>query len=386
MNIWRFGDNAMYRVLSLMFILIFIFMAGCAGDKPKYTAEEMANIPVVTKKPIPENVSVMVLSVANQTLSSQEIILPLIESEQLVEYARKTNFQPFASDVRPRFQQLVNEKTAELLLYQKAKKSLPENIDELIEGAIDSEIRKFLLNFDGDYARAENELKKLGMNWKTFREYQKKLILSQSYLAEKLPEKAPITYAELIDMYDRMKSQFSTSAMIKFSLIDIQPAKLSSPDPNQSAQQYAMSLAEDIAEQLQAGEDFAELAKQYSHGHRKLMGGLWKPIDPNSLAEPYDVIADQAIVIHQGEIAGPLEVDGHIFIMRLEDKRKASIEPFENVQKTLEAKILIDRRKKTMQEIDQQILSQISIANMEDFIDFCIVKYYKRINGPGQSN
>ena len=122
------------------------------------------------------------------------------------------------------------------------------------------------------------------------------------------------------------------------------------------------------------------MAKQYSHGHMREFGGLWKPVQPESLAEPYDILAAEAQKIEPGQIAGPIEMQGHIFIMKLEDKCSKDFQPFEKVQIELEQKIIFDRRKKALDKLDAELAQQVYLNEKDEFIDFCLDKIYEMCN------
>ncbi len=323
------------------------------------------------------------MAVGNETITADEII-----TEPLLKYfrpiAQRSDFEQFKEQAKPELEQILATKVSNILLYRQAKKNAGEQVDEALERVAEAEIRKFVAGFDNDYAKAEEALKERRMDWRSFKEYQKKLILSQSYIASQFPEQRPITYGELTDYYHEMKDEFFVRpAMIKFRLIDIEAAKLEVANPNQSRQQFVQELANELYERIQAGEDFGELAKEYSHGHRRLFGGLWKSVQPESLAEPYDILAAEAERIEHGQVAGPIEAGEHIFIMKLEEKRARSVEPFEKVQKEIEAQIALDRRKKVIDELEAKLMQQAELGEKNEFIDFCLEKIY-RISNAGQ--
>ncbi|GAI50765.1 unnamed protein product, partial [marine sediment metagenome] len=190
-------------------------------------------------------------------------------------------------------------------------------------------------------------------------------------------QESPVTYRDLLQAYNDMKEEFFTvPAKLEFALIDIELAKLESADPNETAEQIGKELAGELIEHLRGGEDFGKLAKRYSHGHRASFGGVWEPVQPESLAKPYDILAVEAEKIQPGRIAGPIEAGGHIFIMKLIDKQAGTVEPFEKVQKQLEAKIDFDRRKKAFDEFGARLVQQAQMGNKDEFINFCLRKIY----------
>ncbi len=368
------------RKCAFLSVSALLLIAACgSSDELRFTEEELARIPLVQRKGLPEASGGFVLAVCGETITSDEIIAPLIEHFR--PFAQSSDFVTFKKQARPQLEQVVVTRVSNILLYNQAKKQAGEDIDELLEKAAEAEVRKFVVSFEGDYARAEQALKQDGMDWASFKEYQKKMILSQSYIASELPEDRPITYSELMDCYNDVKDEiFTTLAKLKFRLIDIQPEKLEIDDPNANRQEQARELADELVGRLQAGEDFGELAKQYSHGHRRMFGGLWKHLEPGSLAEPYDILSAEAERLKPGQIAGPIEVDEHVFIMKLEEKQAKSVKPFEKVQKELEAKINFDRRKQAVDEIGVKLIQQAELGEKDAFVDFCLKEIYRISN------
>jgi parvulin-like peptidyl-prolyl isomerase len=369
------------RKCVFLTVWLLLLTYGCGGDgKPKFTDEEMARIPLAQREGLPEASGGFVLAVGGEAITSDEIITePLLDHFRPI--AQKSSLEQFKKQARPELEQLLATRISNILLYQQAKREAGTGVDleDALEKATEAEVRRFIAGFDGDYARAEQALKRIGMDWRSFRDYQKKLILSQDYIRRQLPEYRPIAYSELVNCYNEMKGEFfAIPAMITFRLIDIQIPKLEVTDSNRSQLEQARELARELVERLQKGEDFGKLAKQYSHGHTASLGGLWQPVQPESLAKPYDVLAVETEKIQPGQIAGPIEAGEHIFIMKLEEKRPKTFEPLENVQKEVEAKITFDRRKKTFDEFSSKLVQQTALNERDKFIDFCLEKISRR--------
>jgi hypothetical protein len=353
-----------------------LVIADCGeGEKPRFTEEQLATIPPPQKTGLPECSGGFVLVVGDESLSAEETVHSL--QGYLEPVAQTNDYQQFERQVRNDVEQFVIGKIANILLYQQAKKELGKDIDERLEKLADAEVQKFIVSFNGDYAQAEHALKQDGLNWASFKDYQKKIILSQYYISTKLPEERSATYHELLQTYNNMKEEsFTTPGKLEFALIDIELAKLKSAEPNETVEQVGRDLAAELMERLRSGEDFNDLAKLYSHGYNASSGGRWKPVQPESLAKPYDVLAIEAEKIQPGQIAGPIEASGHIFIMKLIDKQARTVKPFEKVQKQIEAKINFDRRKQAADKFGAKLVQQAQINSKDEFVNFCLRKIY----------
>jgi len=375
------------RVLLTLSALL--LTVGCVKEQPKYTAEELANTPFAQRDGLPEVSGGLVLVVSGETITSDDMIKMPIERNgtilSLIDYfrpiAQRTSFEQFVMTARATFEKELVRNISNILLYQEAKKDVGEQIEGLLEKAVETEVRKFIVRYDNDYAKAEEVLNQAEMDWESFREYQKKGILNQSYIAKELPKPKPVTYSELISYYNKVKDErFVTKAVLRFRLIDIQPWKIEATGANQNKTEIAKELANELVRRINEGEDFGELAKEYSHGHRAMWGGLWKPLDPDSLAEPYDILAAEAKKIKVGQIAGPIETTGHIFIMKLEEKQAKNVEAFEKVQKQIEEEIIYEREVRTREEILAKLVEKASIGNKDAFVNFCLRKIYQMSN------
>jgi len=334
-----------------------------------------------------------VLMVGGETLTSDEIIDSRTQINQLYispkEYfgplAQSSDFERFKERTRGQLEEIIMDKITSILFYQHIKRQAGGNIDEGLEKVAENEYRKFVLGFGGDQARAEDELKLRQMDKKSFIEQQKKAILIQWYMASKFPYNRPVTYNELVDCYNRIKDKyFARAAKIRFRLIDIQPARLKAADPNQDRRQLGRILANKLLELIKSGQDFGELAKQYSQGSWRQFGGLWRPVQPSSLAAPYDVLAAEADKMKPGDVSGPIVTNEHIFIMKLEEKQIAGYEPFENVQDLVREKILSERRNEVIDKLNAEIRREAKLSRTDKFVDFCLEKIYRISNTGGE--
>ena len=354
-------------------------LAGCE-DKPAFTPEEMAKIPLAKRDGLPDASGGFTLAVGDQTITSEEVIGPVFE--KLAAAAQKSDIDTFSRVAVPVIEQQLMGKIVDAILYSRAKKDAGDKIDDELDKAVTSEVRRFVMDFGGDYAKAEQSLKQMGMDWGKFEQYQKRRILSQSYFSQKLPSKdLPITYNEMMTQYDETKGQlYTVPGSLRFRLIDLEPAKMRDIDANRPRQEQAMELIDGIVKRIKQGEDFEQLAKEYSQANKGLTGGLWPKLAPDSLVAPYDVLAQKAATMKQGETAGPIEVEGHIFVMQLVEYQAKNVEPFERVQNQVKARISFERMRRAIDKLNDELTEQASAADKARFVDFCVREIYNTAN------
>jgi len=371
---------------AFFLLLMLSLMGGCDDSAKRLKDSELERAAITQKIELVEAAGGLVLMVGGDTLTSDEVI----SSETVlggkvttpIEYfkplAQTVNIQLFKERAREPFEQILMDRISNVVFYQYAKKQAGGNIDEGLEQAAQSEYRRFILGFGGDQARADEALQKRGLDRERFMERVKRDILIRSYVTTKLPDNRPVTHRDLLDGYGEMKDQsFARVARIRFRLIDIQPGEMEVTDPNQDPQQLAEERAARLLARIESGEDFGALAKEYSHGPMKPFGGLWRPMQPTSLRAPYDVLAAATEKMEQGEIAGPIEAEGHIFIMKLEEKQDAGYEPFEVVQEQVRERIIQQRRNEALAPLYARIKRQARLGRTDEFIDFCMEKIYR---------
>lgn len=368
--------HALLRAILILSFCILFLMVGCKS-KPEFTEEELALIPFAQTTGLPAPSGGFVLSVNGETITSDEIVLPL--ADHFKELAQQTDYEQFKVQAKGQLEQFLVTRISNIILYQLAQKELGENFGDMLEKIADAEVRKFIVKFEGDTAKAEQALKEMGMDWVSYKEYQKRIILTQSYIHKQLPEQKPITHSELVDTYESMKSEFVVPPMIQFQLIDIQPDKLQLTGTNEDSQREAKQTAEDLIIRLKNGADFSQLAEEYSHGpYRKSSAGIWKPVQPDNLVEPYDAIAKAVETMEVGEISEVIDTGKHVFIVKLLDKQQGSNKTFEEVQGQLEEKISFERRRRAIDEIGFKLIQQAAIGNKDAFAEFCLKEIYRR--------
>ena len=132
---------------------------------------------------------------------------------------------------------------------------------------------------------------------------------------------------------------------------------------------------------IKQGEDFEQLVKEYSQANKAITGGLWPKLAPDSLVEPYDVLAQKAATMKPGETAGPIEVEGHIFVMQLVEYQPKNVESFEKVQNQVKARISFERMRRAIDKLNEELVSRPRRRTGQDLWIFACGKFTtRRIN------
>ncbi len=369
-----------FVVLSLA-VAALMWFYGCEAEKKKSDIDEkvlLAVKPSAEMSSMPRPSGGLVLSIESSAITAEEIIEPV--RPQLEELAKKGDYDKFRTGAKSLLGGVLIQKIADIKLYEKAKASLPENVDQaVIDKIVEEEVQKFIARCGGDYATVEQMLKKMGTNWKDFYQQQRRAILVQSFVSQEVKIEKPITYSELLEYYNKIKGEnYVRNGRIEFRLIDLEIEKFADPnDSNAVAEQRATKFAAELSKRIKKGEDFAELAKKYSNDQTAQDGGLWKPVSPGSLAPPYDAIEKAAENMSVGQVCEPVATPKHIFIVKLENKQAAICEPFEKVQGEVEERMMFEKRKKMVDDMMNKIIDQVDLSYADGFLEYCIEKAWQ---------
>jgi len=130
--------------------------------------------------------------------------------------------------------------------------------------------------------------------------------------------------AEARRLYDDTKAQIGPKGLIQLAHILIRLSTMADKDVQEKARQRADS----VYQALQAGADFAELAKKVSQDEQSAVrGGLLPWMAPNQAFKEFE---DAAYALQKGEMSAPVlsPVGYHIILM----KDRKQLEPFEELQ------------------------------------------------------
>ncbi|MBI9102765.1 MAG: peptidyl-prolyl cis-trans isomerase [Spirochaetales bacterium] len=116
-------------------------------------------------------------------------------------------------------------------------------------------------------------------------------------------------------------------------------------DEARKAEVYAR--IEVILEKAKAGEDFAELAKEYSEGPSNVQGGDLGFFGRGAMVPPFDMAV---FALEPGEISDIVETQFGYHIIKLEEKQEGSMSVFEDVAEQIKAYLAEDLIRAALEE------------------------------------
>jgi len=219
----------------------------------------------------------------------------------------------------------------ELILHEFKQKgyNLPETI---INDLVKERIRKEF----GDRRALLKELQEQGRSIEEFRRrLREDLIISQMNHFN-VREKITISPKRIEAFYRTNETRFKLLDQVKMRMILINPKSRGLAE--------ARKLAADIVAKTRAGTKFADLAKENSDDTFRTRGGDrgWVEDKEASLRKELRAVAFK---LNAGEVSDPLELDGGIFVIAVEEKRPAGLMPLNDVRNEIESTLRADEQK-----------------------------------------
>ena len=156
------------------------------------------------------------------------------------------------------------------------------------------------------------------------------------YKPEDFSDKVTVSDDDVQEYYESNPEKFKTSRTVEARHI------LFKVDANAEAEavEEARASAEDVFQMAKDGQDFAELAKNYSQGPTKDNGGYLGAFTRETMVKPF---ADKAFSMKAGEISEPVRTQFGWHIIKVEkinpEKVTSLSEAKSDIQKTLKADI-----------------------------------------------
>jgi peptidyl-prolyl cis-trans isomerase C len=151
-------------------------------------------------------------------------------------------------------------------------------------------------------------------------------LLAHAYLSKEIIEKVTVSDKEAEDYYGKNKKVFEKPERVRARHILILVKQGAGDDEKKAAKKKA----EGLLDRVRKGEDFAKLAGEFSDDPgSKQKGGDLGFFQRNSMIPEFD---KAAFALEPGGISGIVETSFGYHIIKVEEKKKAEIPPYETIK------------------------------------------------------
>jgi peptidyl-prolyl cis-trans isomerase SurA len=231
--------------------------------------------------------------------------------------------------------------------------SMKDKIDAYTDEHIKS--RWIKDTFKGDRAKFQQDLTASGMSYKRFYEKQRIGVIVQVMRGQNVNDVGYITSDEKQAYLQSHLEDFRDGDQIKLWSISI-PKVSEEPGTTPKSQ---LALAREIRSKLGRGDDFATLARTYSHDSKSSKGGDWGMITKKDFSRR---LSDQVFKMPAKKITDVIDYDDSYYIFYVEAKIPGKMKPDEEVQAELEKRVLMEKRKKAYEQWIQQLRRKATIS------------------------
>jgi peptidyl-prolyl cis-trans isomerase C len=180
----------------------------------------------------------------------------------------------------------------------------------------------------------------------------------QQLIEGQVADKVTVSEEEEKTFYDSNPELFMQPEQVKASHILIKVE----PDADESKKAEAREELEEISQKLEAGEDFAELAKEFSQGPSGPGGGDLGYFGHGQMVKPFE---EAAFALESGAVSDIVETRFGCHLIKVVDKRGGDKAAYEDIKDRL-AQYL--KQQKLQEEVELYVKKLKEEAEVERFV------------------
>lgn len=301
------------------------------------------------------------------TVNGHPIFAEDVLRELPIDYARYEKEYPpeqYRDFLRQVIEHHLERPIQEELLLQALKTRLKDEQIKHISSQIDAMFNKDYLpaamkqagfETEAEFARALHEK---GSSIEMLRAKNRNRELAQQYLGSKVLSKAGFDRPDLLKYYKEHKQDYAIPAQAKWEQIHLKYSK-------NGGKQKTREKAAEIRERLENGEDFAELAREFSNGPNAAKRGGARGWTTRGALK--DEAINEALFEQSVDEIGPLvEGEEGIDIIRVLERTEAGYKPFAAVQEDIKVHLKNESFKKASKALLDELTEKATIVKFTD--------------------
>ncbi len=184
----------------------------------------------------------------------------------------------------------------------------------------------------------EKAAKEQGVSFEDFKANIRNQIITQDVMRQEVGSKIQFTPGEAEQYYEQHKQDYMQPESVRLNEILISTGKSENPDAATLAE--AKAKADDIEAKLNAGGDFAQLARSFSDGPTASEGGDLGQFRRGALAKELE---DKTFGLKADQWTEPIRTRQGYLILKVVDHTPAGVAPYKDVQEQVEEALYMSR-------------------------------------------
>ena len=220
----------------------------------------------------------------------------------------------------------------------------------------------------------EKAAKDQGVSFEDFKANIRNTIITQEVLRDQVGRKVQFTPGEVQRYYEAHKQEYVRPESVNLSeiLVSVAPTALApampgtTPAEDPAALAAAKAKADDIEAKLNAGGNFAQLARSFSDGTTASEGGDLGQFQRGKMAK---VLEDATFALNSGQITQPIRTRQGYVIFKVVDHTPGGVPFFKDVEAQVEDAFYSSRMEPAMREFQTTMREQAFIDIKPGYAD-----------------
>ena len=178
----------------------------------------------------------------------------------------------------------------------------------------------------------EAALVEQGMTMEAYRERVATEVEQAMLMSREIGSRVNVTPEDIQRYYDERIDEYTQPAQIRIRHI-FRPL---SPAASEAEEQEAVGIVYQLRQRALAGENFGNLASEYSLGPGAKSGGDLGYFERGQMPEGIEQVA---FTLENGDISQPFRTNSGMHLLKVEDKRNAGLQPLETISEEIKSKL-----------------------------------------------
>lgn len=315
-----------------------------------------------------------VMFVNGENLTVADVLEPIIDD--LAPRSRSLSENAYRDFLVRRVVEQISMEISRIMIYQEARKTFPDKLDEAFAKEADKIIQEVIANrFGGVKARYEAHLKALDLTLPEMKERAKRQVMVGNYLRERFkPMIQNPPRSELLKYYQQHRDEFTTPAKAELFLIEIpieaelgKPLTSALPDEMAAARERALNRLVRAREEIESGIAFADVARQYSKGLQAARGGEVGEISPGALTGRWARAAEVLFTLEEGQMSDPVDTPEAVFLIKCGKRQPAHQARFEESQSQIMNRLMDEQFNSLQRRYILELEAKATVRKRQEF-------------------